>query len=301
MNFARRTLRTSVVRVIAAFAPLAGCSDFHQPEDPIGNPPPPNCAEGSTGCVPVVTENPPPPVVDATNPPPPSRDAGWDSGPDADAGDGNVPKTCPAQEPSTGGACAVPPNSGCTYGPFCESRPTHQAECVQGKWQIYVSTCNPPAIPCPENAPTEGASCERGFGPPRCSYGTCDGGVVAASFECAASRWSVVERCGVPACPKDTPASGAPCSYAGPACGYGNCSGAPTIHASCTQGAWSLQHVSCNPPPPPDTCPALAPAEGSSCTHNSGNTCVFSLSVGGQVLGDCVNGKWHLRAPDAGS
>ena len=321
MRFATRSLRTSVVRVVAAFAPLAGCSDSHEPmSEHTINPPAPPCWESSSGCVPAVTENPPPPVLDATTPPPvpyhydanpPSidptkpvslfRDAGWDSGPVPEPpADANVSTTCPAQEPATGSACDVPPAFGCSYGPLCDSRPTHQAECVQGKWQIYVSTCNPPPIPCPANAPTEGASCERGFGPPRCSYGTCDGGVAAASFECTASRWSVIERCGVPACPTDTPVSGAWCSYAGPACGYGHCSGAPTVYASCTQGAWSLQRVSCNPPPP-DTCPALAPAEGSSCSHNGGNTCVFSLSVGGQVLGDCVNGRWQLRAPDAGS
>jgi hypothetical protein len=306
MRFATRTLRSSVVRVVAAFAPLIGCSDFHEPmPEPTSNPPPLGCGESGSGCVPVVTENPPPPPLDA------GRDAqipeaGVDAQQPSDAKlsiDAKVPGVCPAQEPARGSACDVDPEAACEYGPLCGPHLTRRAQCVQGAWQVAVSSCNPPPPSCPTAEPSEGAGCQQGWAPApkRCSYGSCDaGGAAAVAFECSGSSWTVVERCGIAACPSQTPSVGGACNYTGGACGYGNCAGAPTIYASCTQGAWSLQQVSCNPPPP-STCPALAPAQGSSCTHNGGSSCVFSLSVGGQVLGDCVNGRWELRTPDAGS
>jgi hypothetical protein len=205
--------------------------------------------------------------------------------------------TCPAQEPSADAACLASPSAGCSYGASCGAR---HATCYDSHWRIFVSTCNPPFVPCPDAAPVEDSGCGGGLSLPRCTYGSCDGGA-ALSFECRNAAWYVAERCGRPTCPQQRPPQGSDCRYEGPECAYDHCydEGTPRSFAQCVQGSWSVRQptLQCAPPAP---CPALAPVQGSPCTRPRVLPCTFSLSVGGEVVGVCVDGAWQLRRLDAG-
>ena len=312
MRFSRRPLRASVVHVVAAFAPLVGCSDALDVDNwmTTTNPPPiPSCEVSKVpGCVPGVA----------------SHDAALDAGAgdastnDATRPDSTVPDAltpmdavvaepyCPASAPLQGSACATAET--CYYGPNCDTRPTRTARCSNARWDIIESTCNPPPIACPDAAPAEDATCSPGFGVSRCNYGSCDGGAEltyecsascnALTQECSASTWKVAARCGTQVCPRDKPLKDTACFHPpGATCGYDLCSGAPSSIATCTSNGWSISQVSCNPPP---LCPALTPAEGSACSIPAGVVCTFSLSVGGTVMGRCLGERWSLGPPDAG-
>jgi hypothetical protein len=278
-----RPLRSSVVRVIAAFAPLAGCAD-----EPglISNPPnyPPTCVD-APGCVPPLQ------AIDSGL----ARDAAREGGDGAlDARD----TSCPTSQPADDAPCALAADKVCEYG-SCGGMPTGEARCKGGRWEVLISTCNPPFLPCPDAEPTPDTACERGWGPPLCTYGECDGGA-AATFTCEDARWQVTRHCPASdACPAQQPADQSPCSSPGARCEYGDCYGYPTVLADCVTNSWRVAQLSCNPPPP-DACPTLAPREGTFCQH-VGTSCGYEqpLSV---ERADCVNGSWRITtsAKDAG-
>jgi hypothetical protein len=317
MRFSRRPLRASVVHVIAAFAPIAACSDLLDLSEQDTQHNPPRCATPqSVGCIaPPEWEDageetaapdatlPDAAIVDAS-----PRDASATATDATAALDAVAPDTeCPALPPIGGGACARPESQSCSYGPFCGSFPTRSANCRNGGWVMSQTSCNPPPPQCPEAAPTEGAGCDPGRGPNRCDYGRCDGGT-AEVFECSlatdggaptGASWHLVQRCGLPVCPSGRPVHNTACDLpTGSRCNYGLCEGQPVTVAHCMSGLWSVAHGSCNPPP---LCPGLAPAEGSLCFQLPGQACTFSLSAGGTVIGTCVGGKWQLGVADAGT
>jgi hypothetical protein len=272
-----------VVRVIAAFMPLAGCIEEHDGSDLIANPPnyPPisPCDASSGGCMPPLEG------LDAGA----SRDAALYRG---DSGDNTCPR---AQRPIAGHPCEVAAGKVCEYD-YCDERPTIEASCKAGRWEVLVSSCNPPSVPCPDAEPSENEMCNRGWGPPTCAYGACDGGP-ATTYACENQHWKVTQRCSVmDACPAQQPADQSPCSYQGEQCGYGDCYGSPTSTADCVAGSWRVGHLSCNPPPPA-ACPALTPLEGASCQH-VGASCWYELPTS-VAQADCVNGSWRITTAAA--
>ena len=62
---------------------------------------------------------------------------------------GNPPApTCPSSQPTSGAACdCYPSNFQCPYAAgMCNGMPNNvEAICASAKWQLAVSTCNPPA------------------------------------------------------------------------------------------------------------------------------------------------------------
>jgi hypothetical protein len=246
MHFATRKLRSSVVNVVAAFAPLLGCSEEHQPES---NPPnmPPGCE--APGCPGVETN---PPEVIQTNPP----EVIETSPPELDAG---APRSL-----TDGGDAGGPP-------------------------------------PCPTVAPTEGSTCA-GHTAEACQYGDCDGGAAGAAvaYECDGSRWQVTQRCANTTCPSTRPIAGSACDFVGALCEYSRCGPVFNVTARCQSGAWNVNEFSCNPPPPP-LCPEPTPVQGADCNHATGSTCYVALSSGAIIPADCVNGRWQVHTPDAGS
>jgi hypothetical protein len=89
-----------------------------------------------------------------------------------------------------------------------ECCPAWEAKCVNGAWEGYQSTCNPPPPPpCPTVQPVHGSACGDGspcgFNYQYCTYGgTCTDGSSAVTAECNGDTWNVVQNpsCVLPAC-----------------------------------------------------------------------------------------------------
>ncbi len=119
-------------------------------------------------------------------------------------GSGGVAPGCPSSFPAHGTSCSVPESTLCQYeqGPCC---PSWDARCVDGQWQAYVSSCNPPPPePCPEKPPVAGQACGSedvcGNQYQYCTYGSCADGSAQTVAECNGGVWKVTENCTPPSC-----------------------------------------------------------------------------------------------------
>lgn len=102
------------------------------------------------------------------------------------------PPMCPDTMPVNGAPCTdeglqcsfpTDPNNCC---------PPAQAMCTCGVWQTAISTCNPPAPPCPVDPPQQGASCA--------TSDPCAVKMYSCSWPCAAgncdgAQWTVTPTC----------------------------------------------------------------------------------------------------------
>src|SRR5687767_2381988 len=110
-------------------------------------------------------------------------------------GSGGNTSGCPASFPTNGTSCSLPNGTTCNYdqGQCC---PDWGATCMEGVWQAFASSCNPPPPPpCPDVVPENGTAC--GSGDPcgynynYCTYGMCVVGTPAYIAECDGSNWKV--------------------------------------------------------------------------------------------------------------
>jgi hypothetical protein len=176
----KRTLRASFVVTVTSGALVGiGCGSTvvstpdASPPDAIINPP----FDGPP-IVDVAADSPDVlPLPDLGNPPAPDV-------PDA------AVTSCPPSAPTPGGACDPTLSRVCTYGD-CLGRPTTEARCAGGAWEVQESTCNPPPPEeCPTTVPMPGAACT--YVGPGCNYGTCPpSGPYYA--RCVSGRWAVVQ------------------------------------------------------------------------------------------------------------
>ena len=171
----------------------------------------------------------------------------------SDAGDG-----CPSEMPSGNEACTLPRGVTCNYGD-CYGSPTGFASCVDGRWTLGGTSCNPPppSYDCPPLEPTAGAACNAPSAS-TCTYhaNECDAAhnyQAARSYVCVGNKWQNAPGsiCNPPApqCPADVPKAGTAC-YGSLKCDYGNCYGTPTTEAICNGGVWQMMITTCNPPAP---------------------------------------------------
>jgi hypothetical protein len=119
------------------------------------------------------------------------------------SGGGGAQPGCPPTTPAIGAPCVD--GTVCSYsnGPCC---PPTETRCVERKWQVLVSTCNPPPPrPCPDTPPLEGSSC----GPVSdcsssfqfCSWDTCGDGAPDVTATCSDAVWHVqANGCPTPDC-----------------------------------------------------------------------------------------------------
>lgn len=289
-----RPLGSAMLRVIAAFVPLAACVEAHEPmgsnppvtetpDSPGGNPPAqggPTCSDrGEPGCAR------PPAMFDAGS----QRDASPelpDRAPDADRSESNRER-CPALAPGQGQPCSVPAHHVCGYG-NCDGVPTTQAACREGHWSVVTVSCDRPT-PCPDVEPSVGDVCESGWGEPQCAYAACDGGA-AITYGCANDRWKVARPCPGSSCPATEPPLGASCPYPGERCEYHTCEdGVSKLTLECLN-FWSARGARCNPL----ACPEVVPAEGSSCPP-VGQGCLYQQELFRGIQAECVNGAWKHR------
>lgn len=80
----------------------------------------------------------------------------------------------------------------CNYGPPTPcSTPDMQARCDprNGRWDVAVSSCNPPPPSCPETQPLRGTRCAVWSTPPECRYGNDICGPTIARCDPATSLW----------------------------------------------------------------------------------------------------------------
>jgi len=252
---ARRTFRRSVIAVATAFAAVPGCESG--PEVSVNPPPPPTCEgdnAGVPGCLPVVE--------------------------------------CPVERPASGTACDSD-ETRCEYEPGDYCGPT-EVICWDGIWQDVPSTCNPPApAVCPEDAPNNGEACDKTL--ELCEYETdCD---IPIEARCVDGSWDTPEViCNPPppVCPDEVPTAGEPCGgFEAPVCTYGDCDGAPTTEAECTDGKWVVSEFTCDPPSR-DPCPEELPEQDAACAY-VGDSCGYGDCDGGPTtVADCRNGSWDL-------
>jgi hypothetical protein len=135
---------------------------------------------------------------------------------------------------------------------------------------------------CPISQPTNGSSCATEG--QRCTYPYC-GRPNDLQFTCTGGRWSMqpTGTCNPPPpmCPTVEPTVGSPCSPVPGPCAYtSTCCGVASQHVYGCAGEWGWQPRGdagqtlfdfdagvCAPPPP--SCPANIPVEGSPCCFNA--------------------------------
>ncbi len=114
------------------------------------------------------------------------------------SGSGGAPG-CPASFPANEGPCSLPDGTTCKYdqGQCC---PDWGATCIDGKWQAFGGSCNPPPPdPCPETVPSAGWPCGSadpcGNNYQYCTYGKCSDGAAATIAECNGGTWDLKTQC----------------------------------------------------------------------------------------------------------
>jgi hypothetical protein len=272
-----RGFRRSVVHVVAAFAPVAGCDLLDQTRV-IRNPPACDSSEPD-GCFPpaeICPEELPKPGAECTT-----------EGQSCDYDTGNTSETrtvcqggrwtfhavtvnppaydpCPTTLPQDDAPCHVSPDEECYFDGACGPQ-TYYAFCNGGRWAVAPLSCNPPECgvdtdcACPEDAPPAGNPCDLPADTV-CTYLYCDE-FPTQSATCVDGFWEITytscnpppPECGVDIdceCPEEPPVSGGLCQLpTSEPCYYGDCFGGPTIDAQCVNGLWEVGHISCNPPP----------------------------------------------------
>ena len=106
-----------------------------------------------------------------------------------------APVRCPADLPARGGPCpqGYYPASvlHCEYTP-CGDYNIFQANCAgpTSQWEVIETSCNPPAVMCPPEAPAPGDPCAL---PPSfsCAWNYCRGEATTRGA-CVDNRWSIV-------------------------------------------------------------------------------------------------------------
>lgn len=94
-------------------------------------------------------------------------------------------------------------------------------------------------------------------------------------------------------CPAERPTEGTLCNVAkDEVCSYEDCGGYWTIEATCLDAQWKVLEWSCNPPPPWEQCPEVAPVDGAPC-EVAGLGCAYPGCGGDTSLkADCVEAVW---------
>jgi hypothetical protein len=152
-----------VVTLIGAAAALAGCDGAIEGEPFVTENPPPPPADGGPDANPDARNDVDPPVCPVRPPTPNSACSGalscsWGAmcggGTFATCENGRwlvgvgnpPPPLCPATMPQQGTACdATCGPKRCDYSVPCGNFPnTHIAMCENGRWNLLISTCNPP-------------------------------------------------------------------------------------------------------------------------------------------------------------
>jgi len=140
---------------------------------------------------------------DATNEPSGASAGSGASGSGASSGSGGGAQSssgtggtaeCPEVEPLTQSACSFPADKVCAYGECCPE----EVSCVDGKWEVTITECQPP--PCPATPPAEGSDCT--CAPTTCPWeSTCaNGGMASIAGVCLQTGWHLE----ITGCP-DTP------------------------------------------------------------------------------------------------
>lgn len=94
----------------------------------------------------------------------------------------------------------------------------------------------------------------------------------------------------VTGCPETPPSAGSACAVAGQQCGD-PC--ADTL-VRCEGGVFVATAASCNPPPPPETCPEEPPSPGDGCSgFLEGDECSYPYCGTSVPMSRCVNGQWE--------
>lgn len=97
-------------------------------------------------------------------------------------------------------------------------------------------------------------------------------------------------------CPVERPSAGTLCDLAeDELCEYDRCGDYWTIEATCRAGQWSVQELSCNPPPLWEECPEVAPADGAPCDAPE-LSCAYP-GCGGEtsLKANCIDAEWIVR------
>jgi len=166
-----------------------------------------------------------------------------------------------------------------------------------------------PRKDCPESAPTEGAACA-GSNALVCGYGDSATWGCRALFVCQSERWEQrrFECTDPPACPSETPQSGAKCESRGndfTACGFPGgvlcdcyaCDRLSPQYPSCRQTGTTWI---CWQPLADLDCPLIAPNAGEGCDAPQGKECEYGDTCGGGAKMLCRLGIWEAYGDACG-
>lgn len=157
-----------------------------------------------------------------------SADAALDAD-DATSGDATA---CPSFAPATGSPCA----GAMVCGYSCATGGDGTARCVDGRWQSMVATCNPPPDVQLTDATSGDATGDAATGDATTGDATAGDATTGDAGDAATDA---------SACPPTAPSGACTGTLT---CGYGDCFGAHTTFATCTDGMWQVSVRSCNPP-----------------------------------------------------
>jgi hypothetical protein len=161
-----------------------------------------------------------------------------------------------------------------------------------------VSVNPPPPADCPEAEPAQGDVCGLPSGT-ECGYRDCMGYPSLTATCGADGTWAFMEvSCNPPPppedCPETEPKDGDFCNVdPSETCGYRDCGDAPSLTAVCNNYTWEVTALSCNPPPPPEACPAAEPKAGDFCNVDPTETCGYRDCNGtDSVRATCEKNTW---------
>jgi hypothetical protein len=171
----------------------------------------------------------------------PGPGPGSDGSPSADGGGGPV---CPANKPSSGGACS-PVGIECEYGSDPNANCNTLMRCASNGWIDMTpgNICPPPGSICPpsyqsvpvnQDCMPEGLTCPYSQGVCYCTRSSFGPVRMKPAWECVPVA---------PGCPSTRPHLGTSCSQAGLQCDYGACLGG--IALVCQSGYWQQADVAC--------------------------------------------------------
>lgn len=177
------------------------------------------------------------------------------------------------------------------------------ASCVEGRWEVYDVSCNPPPLSdeCPALLPEYGSSCSEYALGLTCDYEYCyESMPLVRCNELGAWEELPVPTCNPP--PPDeecsvVPVPGSDCASEGVECLYDGCEGPGSSYARCEFGQWFVHYSSgpaCNPPAVVPVCPVIEPQALAGCAYE-GQLCDYGDCAQAELTRQftCATGSWQ--------
>jgi hypothetical protein len=110
-------------------------------------------------------------------------------------------QVCPSVRPDNGTSCSLSSSRVCGYAPLfgpCPPTFADTANCVDGRWVVSMSFCNPPDVQpprdvvfvCPSSPADLATTCAPALEGSTCGWGNC-GGSPTTMARCSGGTWNI--------------------------------------------------------------------------------------------------------------